>query len=134
MPRLGGLFSQTDSIGTEHNEHRTETKAIKPKCNQFKLGSRRLLDRVGFNSEATIRNGLHSTSAPHKIGFIAIVTHREQMQIFPIHPSNAHNGSPGSQFLVISDRVPKQQLHTLQRTAILQTDLSHIAASSTTKG
>ena len=29
LPRLGGLFSQTDSIGTEHNEHRTETKAIK---------------------------------------------------------------------------------------------------------
>ena len=36
----------------------------------------------------------------------------------------------GYQFLVIRNRVSKQQLHTLQRTAILQTDLSHIAASS----
>jgi len=39
----------------------------------------------------------------------------------------------GYQFLVIRHRVSRRRLHTLQRTAILQTDLHHIAASSTTE-
>ena len=78
-------FSLKRVPSEEHVELRWYSHPPKSLRIVSKFRSRRPFDRVGFNREATMRNGLRSPSSPHKVGFNAIVTHREQMQIFPSH-------------------------------------------------